>query len=73
MEHPDNAEKGIRFGCGFVFGIVLGGIAALRVFYDEGNSAVVMAVVIALIFGFIALRFGDSFWRWYARWFNWYR
>jgi len=72
VQNADSAEKGIRFGCGFVFGLLVGGISSLRWYYEAGNSTAVATIVIALVFGFAALRFGDVFWRWLAKWLAWF-
>ena len=72
MKPPDNTEKGIRFGCGFLFGLVLVGVSSLWWGLYDRNLYVVTTLLMALAFGFAALRFGDAFWRWLGRWFWWF-
>jgi len=72
MHNPGKAEKRVRFGCGFVFGLLVGGILSVRWYYEGGNSTAVAILVIALVFGFAALYFGDAFWRFFSKWFIWF-
>ncbi len=52
---PDPLEKKIRFGCVFIFGLVFG-------LYSATGLAVTAAVAItALIFGLLAMKYGDRF------------
>ena len=72
MKPPDKAEKGTRFGCGFLFGLALVGVSSLWWGLYDRNLYVVTTLSVALVFGFAALRFGDGFWRWIGRWFWWF-
>jgi hypothetical protein len=72
MEFSDRPEKGIRFGCGFVLGLILGGIGAAGMFYEDGKTIIAVALVVALILGIAALQFGDSFWRLMKHWVWWF-
>ena len=59
---PDSAEKKIRLGCGVVAGLVLGfflGFVSLRL---AGAALWVFAGIVAVAFGYLALRYGDRFW-----------
>jgi hypothetical protein len=56
---PDSFEKRLRFGCGFLFG---GIVAMLNVGAFTGPAwAAVLGI--AVIIGFLAMRYGDEFWR----------
>ncbi len=71
MEPVDNTERGIRFGCGFVFGLLLFGLSAIW-FITEGLSAYLIFVfVAATALGLAAVKFGDAFWRWISKWLSW--
>ena len=73
MNSTDKTEMGIRFGCGFIFGLVIFGLSSIWFVYEDRSIDVAIVLVAAFGFGLAALRFGDAFWRWFARWFNWYR
>ena len=45
MAEPDKAEHGVKFGCGFLLGLVLGGLASARFFFDSGSSIVVATLL----------------------------
>jgi hypothetical protein len=72
MEPIDKTEKGIRFGCGFVLGLFVFGLSSMWFAYEDRGFYLVTVLVAALAFGLAALRFGDAFWRWFARWFSWF-
>jgi hypothetical protein len=66
---PDSLEKRMRFGCGFLFGLVLGFFGTLRVmykmmyWYNSAGLVISIAVISALICGWLALKYGDRFWQ----------
>jgi hypothetical protein len=62
MTVVDGAEKAIRFGCGFIFGAIFGGLLAVRTFYQNGYEILAATVAIAILIGFLAMHFGDRFW-----------
>jgi hypothetical protein len=66
VEQPDRLEKGIRFGCGFLLGslVALGALLPLV----SGRSIVAWCLVGGLLFGYLAMRFGDRFWERISRW-----
>jgi predicted membrane protein len=66
---PDAAEKGIRFGCGFVLGGLFVFICVLREVHTLTNFAIVGCVVGALVCGWLAMRYGDEFWKSFPWWF----
>jgi hypothetical protein len=60
---PDAMERKIRIGCGSVFGLFIALLVALRWFYFSVGIFAVLAIVFACLFGWLALRYGDRFWR----------
>lgn len=65
-DKPDRIEKGIRFGCGTIFGLMFGVYLALRylrpaIIHDFG-SGIVLIGFIALVCGLLAVKLGDGFW-----------
>ena len=71
MKPIDKTELGFSFGCGFVFGFLLFGMSSLWFVYEDRGLHVATVLVAAVVFGLAALRFGDAFWRWLARWLSW--
>jgi hypothetical protein len=72
-EEPNGLQKGVRFGCGALFGFAVGLFAALRygeLFWTSPNWHVCLAVAIgfALFFGGLAWVMGDGFWEFVGRW-----
>lgn len=60
----NNTEfNGAKFGCGFVFGLVVGLIALVGSAYSFGYTEIIFVLVIAIVFGFAAMKFGSAFWR----------
>lgn len=71
LDAPDRAEKATRFGCGFFFGVVFGGIASARLFYENGLVVLETTALVATFLGIAALRFGDRFWLSLKHWIWW--
>jgi hypothetical protein len=73
MEPPDYEEKAIRFGCGFVFGLVVIGFGTGLSLLGRGAWAAGFAVVGAVICGLLAMHMGERFWDWWRdrRWWWW--
>lgn len=72
---PDNFEKGIRFGCGFLFGAVLAFFLVLRTFTAITNTGWPPVLATAFASGLLAMRYGDAFWRLLSKcceWFRWW-
>ncbi|MCG3135320.1 MAG: hypothetical protein HMLKMBBP_02901 [Planctomycetes bacterium] len=65
---PDAFEKRVRFGCGFVFGAVLGIYLLLREIHNWGGATWAAVGGIAIACGLAAVRFGDEFWSWIRAW-----
>ena len=67
---PDSFEKRLRFGCGFVLGAVVAFFVIARVatVFTDTSWAVIAGV--AVVFGFLAMRYGDAFWRGVSEWFR---
>lgn len=72
---PDALERGIRFACGFFFGVGLGFLLTLQEpLATDGANLLVMGAA-AGVCGLMAVRFGDGFWyrisdnlEWIRRW-----
>ena len=71
MPPADKTEKVLRFGCGFIFGLVFFGISSIW-FVVESSTYAIAIIIAATVFGLAALRFGDAFWRAFGRWFSWF-
>ena len=71
MEPPDRLEKGIRFGCGFLFGCL--GVLASSFVYTITNGHYLAAICLGfgILFGFLAMRLGDEFWFNIFPWWPW--
>lgn len=61
----DRFQFGVRFGCGFLFAIVF--VLSLGVFESLGGF-VVLSSIVGLIFGFLAAKYGDRFWKKLSDW-----
>jgi hypothetical protein len=66
LSKPDRLEKGIRFGCGFLFGC-LAAVGALLTSVSSAHTVAAGCVLAGLIFGWAALKFGDMFWDYVRR------
>ena len=64
-------SKKARFGCGFVFGLVFAGGSAATLAYTDGMLFLAITLLVSVVFGLAAMRFGDSFWRWAGNWLKW--
>ena len=69
---PDGLEKGIRFGCGFLFGGLILFFAFARVFYSTASPFWITVGVGALICGLLAIRYGDRFYHGILNFFRWW-
>ena len=76
MEPPDPLEKRIRFGCGFTFGLLITALCGLFWLVSTAYYVVAIALLVAIIFGVLAMRYGDRFWysmkSWLWWWFWWF-
>lgn len=59
----DRSGKAVHFGCGFFAGIILLFIAGIQIVTDLDALFWVGIFLGAIIFGLLAARFGDDFWR----------
>jgi len=59
---PDKSEKITRFGCGALFGILVG--IGLVIRFAIASFGLVVGVILGaiLVCGFLALKHGDEFW-----------
>jgi hypothetical protein len=66
----DALDTRVRLGCGAAFGIVFGLVATFTWGYEihwetvTGAQLVMFATVGMVVGAFLALRFGERFWRW---------
>jgi hypothetical protein len=65
MQEPlDVVGKSILFGCGALFGAVVGGATIPLFLPSEWYLLALFAGCGALVCGVLALRWGDDFWSW---------
>lgn len=57
-----------KFGCGFIFGLVVGLTAVAGFSYAFGYTEFFYVLMISIIFGFASMKFGDAFWRAVRMW-----
>jgi len=69
-EQPDATGKIIRFSCGAIFGFLLGFDFVYFIFSTLPASFVV-GILAAVIFGILAVRYGDRFWERLTNWLQW--
>jgi hypothetical protein len=62
IEEPDRLEKGIRFGCGSVIGILIGLDLTYSMFLEYPGHLFIAACIFALVCGILAMKYGDRFW-----------
>jgi len=62
VESDAVAEKRIRFGCGLLIGVVLGIMSAIYWSIANGWYFAALVAGVALVCGFLAMRYGDEFW-----------
>jgi Na+-driven multidrug efflux pump len=67
---PDRLDKQIRFGCGFLFGLPLGFLLALKTLMESAGALTTLTLAIACLCGWLAMRYGDKFWTDLVRWFS---
>lgn len=69
---PDKPEKTIRFGCGAVAGFILGFyLFDIWLLSSSFITLIAVAGLIGLIFGSLAVRYGDYFWERLKDWLWW--
>ena len=71
LNATERAEKATRFGCGFLFGVVFGGFAAARLFYENGFVVLAATALVSTFLGLAAVQFGDRFWLSLKHWIWW--
>ena len=72
QEPPDGLGKSIRFGCGALFGAVLGASTFLALLPAKWYLIALAAGGVALLCGFLAMHWGDDFWSWIAEHHWWF-
>lgn len=73
MEPPGREERAIRFGCGFLFGLLVFGFGGRWYALWRGGWYWGAVAFAATLCGVLATRNGDRFWQWWAelRWWWW--
>ena len=68
-EHPpiDAFEKRIRLGCGVIAGLVFGLFVGFLYLNLVAGPLFAFATALAAVFGVLAVRYGDEFWKWLLR------
>lgn len=72
MEPPDTQEKAIRFGCGFAFGALVFAGGSMTLAVASGQALLATLVAVGIVFGWLAMRFGDPFWHRLASLYRWW-
>jgi hypothetical protein len=72
-QKPDPLEKKVRFGCGFLLGLILGFFEVARTMYRYNSAALLILVTVTFAFvcGGLAVKYGDSFWEQLGRLRRW--
>jgi len=65
---PDTSEKAIRFGCGFVVGLMVAVSALLEWADAPVERWVIAGLVVAAVCGWLAMRHGEGYWESLAKW-----
>jgi hypothetical protein len=71
VEPPDAQEKRIRFGCGFVFGLFTAGGSGFLYLVWNAYYIAAWCLLVGVLFGFAAMRFGDAFWHSLGKYWWW--
>ena len=69
---PDALDKGIRFGCGFLAGALIAFFILIQMVAHLSGAFWVAVVGSALVFAFIAMRYGDGAWEALVRFLRWW-
>lgn len=56
------SERGIRFGCGALMGLIVGTMAAIGALAEDWRLVLLIASGVAMTFGVLAARYSDRFW-----------
>jgi len=72
-ESEDNAKSGVHAGCGAILGLFvpLGGSIVGISIWRSIPMLVVVCLVSAAFFGFVAYQLGDRFWDRIGKWTRW--
>jgi hypothetical protein len=71
-EKQDTTTLGIRFGCGSLLGIVSGLSFAMHTFEPSTRNTIIACVVFMVLFGALAVRYGDRFWERISSYISWW-
>lgn len=73
MQHPpDGLTKGIRFGCGVLFGLLIGLGILVKLLPADTFAIMLLIGLPSLVCGILAMQWGDSFWEWFREHFWWF-
>lgn len=73
MEPADKLEKGIRLGCGGIFGLFVGAVAGFKMFPYGDWSILAVAAAVAISFSLAARYLGDRFWHAIVALLSWWK
>lgn len=62
IHKPDSLEKGLRFGCGSLLGLLVGAYFFQRFFFESIGVGLFIIVVVSVLCGIAAMKKGDRFW-----------
>ncbi len=68
---PDKTEKGICFGCGAIFGLVVGFLTAAKFAGVDLASTIAITIVVSLSLGLLSMKYGSRFWEVILHWRWW--
>jgi hypothetical protein len=70
---PDPLESKVRIGCGGLLGLFFGLFVAFRWFFYTAGAITTLAIVLVSVclFAYLALRYGDYFWKEFIKIFPW--
>ena len=69
---PDPLETKVRFVCGVVFGLLMGGVYGLKFEIESLDLFLAFVGAVSVAFGLLAVRYGDQFWYSTFRLFRWF-
>lgn len=68
---PTRGGGGIRFGCGLVFGLIVGFLLFFRYVPLHPGVCLAWGLVAGLVMGVFSAAYGDRFWYRVIDWFQW--
>ena len=68
----DKTTIGVRFGCGSLVGLVSGFAYAMQTFETSTRNTIIASAVFVILFGALAVRYGDRFWEKITHYTSWW-